>query len=73
MAHEPNPLLAIVKSKKFQVLLGWTVFMGFMASRVNSEQAVALLSATSWVAAAYLVGQSLVDAVALYVGKNGEE
>ena len=73
MAHEPSPIKALVRSKKFQVLIGWTIYLGFVASRSTSQEAVELLKATTWLAAAYLIGQSAVDAVAISCDKNGEK
>lgn len=61
MAYEPNPARALLRSKKFQVLIAWTIYLGIVAYRGTPEQAVDLLSAASWVVAAYLLGQSYVD------------
>lgn len=73
MAFEQNPLKALVKSKKFQVLIGWTIYLSFIAYQASSEQAVTLLGWASVVASAFLIGQSIVDAVAVYCGKNGDD
>ena len=73
MAYEPNPVKALIKSKKFQLVLGWTGLLLFLAStRATVDQAVSLIQSGSIVISAYLISQGIVDAVATYVGRNGK-
>lgn len=71
MVYDPSPPAwkAIIK-KRFGSTLCWLGFGIIIMSRATAEQSVSIFWALSIVLAAYIAGQSVIDAVLAYRGNE---